>query len=201
LRVLLTAPDNQRIALHSRSGGSADNLQKTFNLSTTPELANLLGAGAQGDWTLTVIDSARIDTGALNSWKLELTLAESDPFRAASEPGASIPDNRQEGISDSVEITGAGLVRELRVAVDVTHTYIGDLRIALRSPSGVEVLLHDRAGGWMDNILETYDLSKVPGLRAFAGQPTLGQWTLRAADLAGRDVGKLNRWDLRITPE
>jgi subtilisin-like proprotein convertase family protein len=197
---LLTAPDNQRITLHSRSGGSADNIQKTYDPTTTPDLANLRGVGAQGVWTLTVVDQAAADVGTLRSWKLSLTLAESDPYRAASQPGLQIPDNNPAGVSDGVDITGPGAVREVRVTVDITHTYIGDLRVALRSPSGREVVLHARAGQGADNILQTYDLSKVPDLARFAGDTAAGRWTLLVADLAGRDIGKLNRWELRIFP-
>lgn len=200
LRVLLTAPDNQRITLHSRSGGSADNIKKTYDPATTPDLANLIGVGAKGVWMLTVVDQAAADIGSLRSWKLSLTLAESDPYRAANQPGLQIPDNNPAGVSDNVNITGPGTVREIQVSVDITHTYIGDLRVALRSPSGREVVLHDRAGQSVDNILQTYDVSKVPDLARFAGETAAGRWTLLVADLAGHDVGKLNRWELRILP-
>ena len=200
LRVMLTAPDNQRITLHDRSGGSADDIRKTYDPATTSDLTRLIGVGAQGDWTLTVVDIAAADVGTLKSWKLELTLAESDPFRGASEPGVQIPDNNPAGVSDGVDITGVGNVRDVRVSVDITHTYIGDLRVSLRSPSGREVVLHNRTGRGADNILETYDVSKVAALAGFAGEPAAGRWVLSVADLAGRDVGKLNRWELRITP-
>lgn len=200
LRVLLTAPDQQRITLHARTGSSTQDLRQTYDAATTPDLAQLIGVAAQGDWTLTVIDAAAIDVGTLNAWTLRLTRLESDLFRAASTPGVQIPDNVPEGISDAVHIAGIGTVGVVRVTVDITHTFIGDLLIFVRAPSGREVTLHDRAGGGADNILQTYDPASVPALATFAGEPTAGTWTLCVADLEGRDVGKLNRWELGLTP-
>lgn len=200
LQVLLTAPDSQQVTLHSRQGGSADDLVKTFDVATTPALARFVGVDAQGDWTLTVIDRAAIDVGALRSWRLSLTLADTDPYRASSEPGRQIPDDDPTGIRDDVDIAGPGPIREVRVALDITHTWVGDLRVTLRSPSGTDVVLHDRQGASADNIIRTYEPATTPALVAFAGEPAAGRWSLSVVDLAGRDVGKLNRWELRIVP-
>jgi len=200
LRVLLTAPDNQRVILHGRTGGGSDDLRMTYTPATTPALADLVGIEVTGDWTLTVTDNASLDVGTLESWKLKLTLADADPFRAASSPGLQIPDNLPAGVSDEVEISASGNVRTLQVAVDITHTYIGDLKVSLRSPSGKKVVLHDRSGASADNLIKTYDASTTPALAKFAGEPVAGRWVLKVADLAGRDVGKFNRWELRITP-
>ncbi|HEX5054089.1 MAG TPA: proprotein convertase P-domain-containing protein [Planctomycetota bacterium] len=200
LQVLLTAPGNQQVALHSRQGGSANDLVATYDLVTIPDLARFVGIDARGDWTLTVIDRAAIDVGVLRTWRLALTLADTDPYRAASEPGLQIPDDDPVGIRDAVDIGGPGPIHEVRVSVDITHTYIGDLRVTLRSPSGTDVVLHDRQGFSADNIIRTYEPATTPALAAFAGEPAAGSWTLSVIDLAGRDVGKLNRWELRIAP-
>ena len=37
-------------------------------------------------------------------------------------------------------------------------------------------------------------------LSALVGQGIFGTWSLRIADLAVEDVGKLNKWGLEITP-
>jgi subtilisin-like proprotein convertase family protein/subtilisin family serine protease len=200
LRVLLTAPDQRRVELHGRSGGSADDIRRSYGAVDTPALAALAGVDAAGDWTLSVIDNAGLDVGTLESWSIRLALAESDPFRAAREPALSIPDNRPAGVSDAVDISAPGTVRELQVTVDITHTYIGDLRVRLLAPSGREAVLHERSGGGADNILRTYNATNTPALAGLAGEPVAGRWTLRVSDHAGRDVGKFNRWELRITP-
>jgi subtilisin-like proprotein convertase family protein len=80
----------------------------------------------------------------------------------------------------------------------ITHTYIGDLSVSLIAPNGTRVALHDRAGGSIDNLIKTYSGATTPSLASLRGQPAQGAWRLHVADLDARDVGKLNRWGLRI---
>jgi len=56
----------ETIVLHDRAGGSADDLQETYSLPA------LVGTSLEGSWTLVVSDNARLDTGTLNSWSLEV---------------------------------------------------------------------------------------------------------------------------------
>ena len=60
-------------------------------------------------------------------------------------------------------------MRQLKVSVDITHTYIGDLRVELLSPAGRRAILHSQLGGAQDNLAMTYD-SAAPAsvLAAFA---------------------------------
>lgn len=62
-------------------------------------------------------------------------------------------------------------------------------------------MLHSQLGGGQDNLVVIYDsaapLSPLSGL---SGQPIQGNWTLRVADLARIDVGRLNSWSLEIVP-
>jgi hypothetical protein len=61
LRVTLTH-GAKTVTLHDRSGGGQDNLVQSF----TPTDFN--GVDAQGDWTLTITDTAGQDVGTLQSW-------------------------------------------------------------------------------------------------------------------------------------
>ncbi|QNS04034.1 M4 family metallopeptidase [Streptomyces xanthii] len=63
LVVDLVAPDGSVYNLSNRSGGSADNIQKTFTVNASSEVAN-------GTWKLRVQDKASYDTGYINSFKL-----------------------------------------------------------------------------------------------------------------------------------
>ncbi|MGR4882219.1 M4 family metallopeptidase [Streptomyces sp. LARHCF249] len=63
LKVDLVAPDGTLYNLHNRSGGSADNIVKSFTVNASSEVAN-------GVWKLRVNDNANIDTGKIDSWKL-----------------------------------------------------------------------------------------------------------------------------------
>ncbi len=65
LVVSLMAPDGSAYVLLNRSGGSADNVDQTFTVNVSSEVAN-------GTWRLRVQDAASIDTGYINSWTLNL---------------------------------------------------------------------------------------------------------------------------------
>ncbi|HEY0160202.1 MAG TPA: S8 family serine peptidase [Thermoanaerobaculia bacterium] len=60
------------IMLHARGGGSVDNLRRTYDVVSTPELQNLIGKAGSGEWTLTVADEAAQDEGVLHAFSLEL---------------------------------------------------------------------------------------------------------------------------------
>ncbi|MCX4527853.1 MULTISPECIES: S8 family peptidase [unclassified Streptomyces] len=64
LKVDLVAPDGTVYNLHNRTGGSADNIVKTFTVNASSEVAN-------GVWKLRVNDNANIDTGKIDSWALQ----------------------------------------------------------------------------------------------------------------------------------
>ncbi|MEV0985454.1 S8 family peptidase [Streptomyces sp. NPDC049949] len=64
LKVDLVAPDGSVYNLHNRSGGSADNIVKTYTVNASSEVAN-------GVWKLRVNDNANVDTGKIDSWALQ----------------------------------------------------------------------------------------------------------------------------------
>jgi M6 family metalloprotease-like protein len=113
-------------------------------------------------------------------------------------PMASIPDNTTTGISSTIIIAQSGTVAQIKVNVDIQHTYIGDLRVTLISPAGRSTVLHPQLGGSTDNLVATYD-SAVPGvLGGMVGQPMMGNWTLNVSDRARIDVGKLRSWSIEL---
>lgn len=67
LIVTLTSPTGTSAVLHNASGGSEQDLDKTFSSSA------FNGEVATGDWTLNVSDNAAADTGSLNNWAITIT--------------------------------------------------------------------------------------------------------------------------------
>jgi subtilisin family serine protease len=104
----------------------------------------------------------------------------------------SIPDNNPTGINSTLNVPDALNIFELSVAVNITHTFIGDLVVELRSPSGTVAVLHNRTGGSTDNLVATFRPTN------FSGQSAAGNWTLHVRDVASIDVGTLNTWTLTI---
>lgn len=97
-------------------------------------------------------------------------------------------------------MSAAGQLESLAVHLDITHTYIGDLIVELRSPDNISVLLHNRGSGPADNLIRTYSSINSSVLQALRGASIHGDWTLKVADRAGLDQGKLNYWALKLTP-
>jgi serine protease len=79
----------------------------------------------------------------------------------------------------------------LQVAVNITHTYRGDLKVDLLAPDGTVYVLHNRTGGSADNIVQTYTVDA-------STKVANGTWRLRVNDNAAADTGSLNSWSLRF---
>ncbi|MEU9034414.1 S8 family peptidase [Streptomyces sp. NPDC048352] len=79
----------------------------------------------------------------------------------------------------------------LTVAVDIKHTYIGDLKVDLVAPDGTLYNLHNRSGGSADNIIRTYTVNA-------SSEVANGVWKLRVNDNANLDTGKIDSWALQF---
>ncbi len=197
LLVSLLTPLNTIIPLHQGEGGREDNLIKVYDSGSIPALQQLSGKEMRGKWSLKVVDRARQDTGKLNSWGLKIKVPKSENTATGSvSPGLHIPDDVPDGITSALEIQAGGGIKDVKVNVDISHTYVGDLTVKLQSPSGKEVTLHDREGGSKDNIQTTYTIVSHPQLGDFLDEEINGTWILAVADLAGMDEGKLNKWGI-----
>ena len=203
LNATLTTPWGTVIELHPKGrGGNAHDLKVTYDAATLPALATLRGRSSQGTWRLMVRDLAPGDTGKLNQWSLEFSAAAVAvaPIELKESPGLKIPDAPSGGIVRTLAATSAATIGSVEVSVDISHTWIGDLRVSVRSPSGTEAILHDGAGGAADNIVKTFTAANAPPLAALAGQPAGGTWQLNVVDRSAQDEGKLNEWKVSIKP-
>ena len=98
-------------------------------------------------------------------------------------------------VSDAIRITG------VRVYVDISHTYRGDLTINIVSPHGSDVLLKDTGYDSANNVIGWYPTDMTPegDLATFVGEEGQGTWTLVVEDHWGSDEGTLNNWSVEIT--
>ena len=106
-------------------------------------------------------------------------------------PSAAIPDDNTTGVSSTITVSETGSVTDVKVTVDISHTYAGDLRVSLVHGS-TEKVLSANVGGSADNIEKTFT---VTGL---GGQRLEGTWTLKVVDSAAQDTGTLNTWSLEV---
>jgi serine protease len=81
---------------------------------------------------------------------------------------------------------GSGTTQD---AVNIIHTYKGDLKVDLIAPDGSMYVLHNRSGGSTDNIIQTFTVN-------LSSEPLNGTWKLRVNDNAGGDIGYINSWSV-----
>ena len=99
-------------------------------------------------------------------------------------------------------VADAGALKSIKVAVDIEHTFIGDLVVKIKPPTSTSVAaitLHNREGGAADNIKKTYDEVNAPGLVAMKGKSPKGTWTLVVEDKEKQDTGKIRSFTLEMS--
>jgi subtilisin-like proprotein convertase family protein len=194
LEVALIGPDNTTVLLHNLTGGSADNINTTYNITTRSAqvLTAFNGKNTSGAWKLRVRDLAAGDVGTINTWKVTFNGYSTLTVNTA------IPDNNATGITSTINVAATGTIVSLRVRVDITHTFQGDLEVALIGPDNTTVLLHNRTGTSTDNVKTVYADLTAPAqaLAAFTGKAINGAWKLRVKDLALADTGTLGFWEI-----
>jgi M6 family metalloprotease-like protein len=204
LQVELVSPSGDKALIYDRKDGEQDDLKQTFDSSTNTALKALLGKPVSGDWELRVRDIAGQDQGKLDSWRLEVELdgLGSQVEQHEIEPNIDIPDATPVGVSSTLAFTNQGTARQIKLNVAIDHTFRGDLRVELFSPSGRRALLHAESGDDADNLSLVLDSNSPSSpLQPLVGQPVTGNWVLRVADLVAQDVGKLKKWSLELTPQ
>lgn len=94
-------------------------------------------------------------------------------------------------VESSITVSGrsGNALSTSTVAVDIRHTYIGDLLVQLVAPDGSLYTLHNRTGTSTDNIIRSYTVN-------LSSEPMNGTWRLRVNDNASQDTGFINSWSL-----
>jgi subtilisin-like proprotein convertase family protein len=171
--------------------------------------------GSSFDLALAVTSSA----GAYAVPTTKVTLGA--PVFTTASPNLAIPDNNPTGVTTTITMP-AGTVSRMEVSIpSLTHTWVGDLKMTLTSPTGTTITLMDRPGAGgngsaADNFTDLVltDLAPAPiegignagpitgrwgpdqPLSTFTGEAAGGTWTLRVSDNASIDTGTLGSWGL-----
>lgn len=119
-------------------------------------------------------------------------------------------------VASVLPINAAGFVGTIKVKINVTHTFDGDLTFRLVSPAGMTVTLVARRGGAGDNFLNTVlddaataaiatgtapftgSFRPEQPLSTFRSTPISGTWQLIGEDNAAIDTGTITGWSLDI---
>jgi hypothetical protein len=109
-----------------------------------------------------------------------------------------IPDNSVDGITTEVFVPETPKGRKVKVEVNITHPWRGDLIVTLITPTGEEIILINRKGRSADHIAGVYggDLVSEGNLQNATNVTQTGRWKLKVSDRAARDTGTINSWAL-----
>jgi Zn-dependent metalloprotease len=103
----------------------------------------------------------------------------------------SIPDSGA-AVTSSVTVSGrtGNAPSNLQVAVDIVHTWRGDLVIDLLAPDGTAYRLKNfSSSDSADNVNQTFTVNA-------SSEVANGVWRLRVQDQSAQDTGHLNSWKL-----
>ena len=119
-------------------------------------------------------------------------------------------------VVSSIDVQGLDnvVIQDIRVNLNINHTWTGDLSINLIHPSGQKLILVDRRGGYGNDFKDTVFAADAPDsirnaippfegnfqpegdLAEFRNRPANGFWTLEVNDRAYQDGGAINQWGL-----
>lgn len=99
--------------------------------------------------------------------------------------------NDNSTVESSIAVTGrtGAAPASTLVAVDISHTWKGDLKVDLLAPDGSVYVLSNRSGGSADDIRQTFTVN-------LSSEAINGSWKLRINDNASGDSGRLNSWSI-----
>jgi len=93
--------------------------------------------------------------------------------------------------TSTIDVTGSGDSGSITVDVDIKHTWVGDLKLTLVSPSGAKAVLREYTGGSADDINETYYVNASTIERN-------GTWKLQVRDNVSGDTGYIDSWTINF---
>lgn len=139
------------------------------------------------------------------------------PVFASTDVPKAISPSGTPTVTSTLTIPASGVIADVNVVnLTIDHTFISDLRVKLKSPSGTERILLDRICGEQDNILIHFDdesanaHNTIPcppnggtyqpnqSLSPFDGENVAGIWTLTIEDVADQDGGALQGWGIQV---
>jgi len=107
-----------------------------------------------------------------------------------------VPDNARAWTIVKLPVSGLPpTVEEVLVSLSITHSWVSDLEVVLRSPSRRTRIMFQREGQGLENL----QLRGVVASESFRGTLANGDWELLVRDLEDWDTGTIDSVELKIT--
>jgi len=160
---------------------------------------NWNGGGLQTstDYGFGLVD-AQAAVRLAETWGSRQTAQNERSLQGQQSTPVAIRDNAT--ASSQINLAGGLAIEQVEVAVDLDHSWIGDLELVLVSPNGTESVLMSRPGASSNTPfgLGQADLKFTFSSTQFWGEQAAGNWTLQVRDRATGDEGTLKNWSLQV---
>lgn len=155
---------------------------------------------------------------AINSSNIAIGQFTTNCVTYTSTGAVAIPDGAAPGVggavgSSIINIPTNKIISDVNIGLNISHTYINDLKVTLRHPDNTAVRLIDQICTSQDGIIATIDdnggspicTNPVVGtfgpsqlLSVLNGKPTNGDWKLEFQDFYNDDTGTVNSWSIEV---
>ena len=200
-------------------------LVENATVNTNTYTATALAVQTMYYWTVTAMNAACSATGTASAaFSFETANINCDSI-VTSDVSLPIPagpgGNPEEGAPavQTINIASGVTITDVNVTINITHVFVEDVRLVLRSPVGTEVELFANIIGNGVNFTNTvlddqaatalsaaaagdapYTGTYQPdnALSAFNGEISSGDWTLSVYDFWDLDDGTLDSWSIEV---
>ena len=107
----------------------------------------------------------------------------------------AIPDGNPAGIRSVINSDDGGLIKSVKLSLNIQHQYRGDLVVQLRHGSAVVTIFDGQndANPWSNDLIISNQ-----AVEGFLSTPVAGQWELIVTDYGDLDTGSIIDWKLNV---
>jgi len=191
-----------------------NNIIATVNTSQTNYSLSGLAEATNYYWRVKPINACA--QGTYSATAVFITFQKACTTTTYSAAPIAIPDNDLKGVISTISVPNNETIVEVNIGVNITHQWIGDLKLSITNPlyktvellaSGfcatqdMSVIFSDKGTSATCNaIAPGYSgiIKPVGSLSDFNGDNAQGNWILFIADEGPNDIGSLTSWNVEV---
>ena len=109
-----------------------------------------------------------------------------------------IEEGGKKFLSNFVEIKHRGIIKDIKVTVDLIHPNYDQLQVELTSPQQKVVMLHDQQAFPKNHMVAIYTPDSLDSLKEIINSPIAGSWDIRIYDTRKYDSSRIKILAIRF---